>query len=338
MSRADVYDSQTNPEGTQRDLNMKHAREAYNYALNPDHEGKRFWPEIVLNIRRLRGVKVDVVSKAKGGGEFVKIHIDLNLLELREVNPSISRVDGNHRLHFAAGDQKRKLKPLTHISGPFAITLQLSREQELRIFRDINKEQKPMNTSHLDNIFVRLSPAEKLFGDNPNLWLSQELSRREGSPFRGKVYSGGKRLKGLYLINLRGLESAISELRGASQHLRTMKESEIAYKIIENYWNAVKTVWPVEWSDTKNFKLMTNTPGLTSLGRAGGQLLETQLRKQKVKLDDLVEVVAQFKSQVNWAKDSDDMKGMAGPGAAKRVAETLEKGLPDEVDLEALEV
>ena|ERR1700722_8791377 len=54
ISKADVYDQQKNPKGTQRDLNERHARQAYEYAKNED---LGFWPEVFLCAR-----KKDVVT------------------------------------------------------------------------------------------------------------------------------------------------------------------------------------------------------------------------------------------------------------------------------------
>jgi hypothetical protein len=115
-------------------------------------------------------------------------------------------------------------------------------------------------------------------------------------------------------------------------------DQEKLYKLVENYWAAVQETWPSEWSDTKNYKLMTNAPGLSALGRVGGKLVDTQLRKGRVKREDLLTSVAQLRQFVDWLKTSEMMRGMAGPGAAKRIAEAIEKGLPGEVDLGTIEV
>ena len=105
----------------------------------------------------------------------------------------------------------------------------------------------------------------------------------------------------------------------------TGREIEKVYKIVENYWTSVKRTWPEEWKNNKSFKLMTNTPGLSALGRVGGILLDSQLPKEAVKVEDLTPLVAQMKPLVDWESSSEIMKGMAGPGAAKKIAEDLEK-------------
>src|SRR5262250_2104775 len=49
VSKADIYDQQNNPTGTQRDLSPAHARDAYEYVRNRD---LGFWPEVFLCARR----------------------------------------------------------------------------------------------------------------------------------------------------------------------------------------------------------------------------------------------------------------------------------------------
>ena len=189
-----------------------------------------------------------------------------------------------------------------------------------------------------EKLWRLLNTEDKIFADSPALWVAQQLGKREDSPFKDKVHTGGKKEKGRYLITLKGIESAIEELLGASQLLGKIKDREKIYKLIEHYWTAAKLTWPLEWSNTRDFKLMTSTPGLSAVGQVGGKLLDIQLRKARVKPEDLELVVAQMKLLVDWRKSSQDMRGMAGPGAAGRVAEVLEKGLPEEVDIETIQV
>jgi len=49
ISKADIYDQQRNPKGTQRDLSPAHARDAYEYVKNRD---LGFWPEVFLCARK----------------------------------------------------------------------------------------------------------------------------------------------------------------------------------------------------------------------------------------------------------------------------------------------
>lgn len=99
ISKADVYDQQKNPKGTQRDLSPAHARDAYEYVKTRD---LGFWPEVFLCARKKDAITFHPVS-----GEMV----DLGILEVdvpvaRSTSSiAISRIDGNHRLHYGDGKQ-----------------------------------------------------------------------------------------------------------------------------------------------------------------------------------------------------------------------------------------
>ena len=60
-SQADIYDAETNPMGTQRDLSPKHAKDAYEYVTT---EKLAFWPEIFLCVRD-RAV-IDIIEHEDG--------------------------------------------------------------------------------------------------------------------------------------------------------------------------------------------------------------------------------------------------------------------------------
>ncbi len=96
VSKPDIYDASSNPTGTQRDLSPKHARDAYEYLKSEDIG---FFPEVFLALRDSTSAVVRVTNEARGYAtlELAKASIR------RSEEIKISRVDGNHRLHFADG-------------------------------------------------------------------------------------------------------------------------------------------------------------------------------------------------------------------------------------------
>ena len=80
---------------------------------------------------------------------------------------AISRVDGNHRLHYGDGKQSGYSRIEKLVS--FCLAFDLTSEEEIRLFKDINDNQKRMSTSHLDGIQVRLTPEEESKRRNPEL-------------------------------------------------------------------------------------------------------------------------------------------------------------------------
>ena len=209
VPKADIYDQQKNPRGTQRDLNAAHARQAYEYVKNGD---LGFWPEVFLCAR-----KRDVITfyPSQESPDLGVLEIDLKAIE-RSGTISISRVDGNHRLHYGDGKQSGYSRIEKLVS--FCLAYGLSREEEIQLFKDINDNQRRMNTSHLDRIEVRLTPEEELKSRNPELYIAQQLGRDSKSPFHGRVYEGGKKLVGVD-IPLRGLKTGIEYMLSRSTQL-----------------------------------------------------------------------------------------------------------------------
>ncbi len=210
ISRADIYDQQNNPTGTQRDLSPTHAREAYEYVKNKE---LGFWPEVFLCSRRNDIVTFNPVSPELP---------DLGILEIDIGAPqpggaiAVSRVDGNHRLHFGDGAQSGYSRVEKIVS--FCMAYDLTRDEEIQLFKDINKNQKPMNTSHLDGIEVRLTPEEELKRRTPDLYIAQRLHRDPSSPLHGRVYEGGRKPVGVD-IPLRGLRTGIEYMLSRSTQL-----------------------------------------------------------------------------------------------------------------------
>src|SRR5712692_9971796 len=153
LSKPDIYDQKSNPAGTQRDLNPKHARSAYEYIKNRSFG---YWPEMFLCARNAKVVRYKSSESNRDIGTLV-IDEDLATKSTsKSTIIAISRVDGNHRLHYADGSQPEF--PKINKSVSFCMTVGLTPEQEITLFRDINDNQMRMNTSHLDNIQARLTP------------------------------------------------------------------------------------------------------------------------------------------------------------------------------------
>ncbi|NQS90218.1 DGQHR domain-containing protein [Patescibacteria group bacterium] len=333
MSKADEFHQIDNPEGTQRDLRPKHAREAYEYAKSNKHGKNALWPELILNIRD--GSPIDIRPRAvtKGpkeeGLSFAKIRIDwekINKLK-EEGKISISRVDGNHRLYFAGGEIKPKRYPsLDDVYSPFCITVGISKQDEMRIFKDINAKQKRLNVSHLLRLDEQLMPDTELVIANKPLWIVKKISEDRTSPFYGEVHKGGKKGKSeKYLIKAKSLLDGIVQLlNNFPNHENVSNHSKLLTAII-NYFNAVKKVWPNEWEDAKGYKLMTNT-GLQALGIVGGRLMQAYSSSQKPLKTDV------FAAQLNilkknipnfWENKSIYMDGKSGRPGSQAIASEI---------------
>jgi DGQHR domain-containing protein len=317
-SKADIYDQQENPLGTQRDLSPAHARDAYEYVRNRD---LGFWPEVFLCARKKDAVTFRPVSPELPDLGVLEIDIEA-AREDGEIG--ISRVDGNHRLHYGDGKQSGYSRVERLIS--FCLAYDLNREEEIQLFKDINKNQKPMNTSHLDRIEVRLTPEEELKHRNPELYIAQNLARDRDSPFHGRVYEGGKKLVGVD-IPLRGLKTGIEYMLSRSTQLPHLEDAEAQYRVIRNYFNAVKKWQSKPWRTPREY-IMLRGAGLWAICFIGAQVIDRALLRSEFKTSQMLTILRSGK-EWDWGKRG-DFRGLSGRGGALEISKRVTRKLQDE--------
>lgn len=326
ISQPHIYDEAKDQTGIQRDLDNTHALRAYKYAAFG--EGKlgdyRLWPELVLNVRDPTVVTLEPVAKADGLN-LTKLTFDLSKIEKSSLSPAISRVDGNHRLHYALGDEKRKL-PAVDATTAFSITIGLDTLAEQALFKDINDNQKGMNTSHLDHIVFRSTPQMKLMGDEPELWISERLHEDSESPFLGLVYRGGARSQGSQrFINLRSLKNGVQLMLSSGKALKTMPGPpgyvvSAQYLLIRNYWNAVKKIYSSDWNKDS---LLLKGVGYRAMSIAGGYIIDRCLPQGKTESKEMETFIERTRKTrfddgrlLDWSGDgpASSYGGMKGVG------------------------
>lgn len=336
ISQPDVFDQETNPEGLQRDLSPKHASEAYEYAYRAlDPARPRAFPEVVLNVRDKHAVKVEQLEPGPDGNKHVRLRFSRAKQNGRI---SVSRVDGNHRLFYAAGDERRN--PLL-ANVPFQIHIGLTRDQERSLFVDINANQKGLNTSHLAIMQSRLTPAEIEMRDHLDRWVAHRLVEDPDSPWHGMIHLGGSkkgsRVQGLKRpINFASLQGGILRTLRKSQYVHDLTDPHAQYVLIRNYWIAVKRVFAQEWANQKDFLLLKNI-GVWSMSIFGGTVIDRCMAKGDVAIDTMAFYLEQARGRWDWrrlggaAERSDNsVDGMSGHRAALVVAAEMAKELSDE--------
>jgi DGQHR domain-containing protein len=317
ISKADVYDQLKNPKGTQRDLSPKHAREAYEYVKNAE---LGFWPEVFLCARSKKILTYYPLTEEVPDVGILEIDVD-SLLKSKKIQ--ISRVDGNHRLHYADGKERNFAKIEKMVS--FCIAYDLSRDEEIQLFKDINKNQKPMNTSHLDGIEVRLTPEEELKKRNPDLYIAQRLNHDETSPLLGKIYQGGKKPVGVE-IPLRGLRTGIQYMLSRSTQLPRLNDAEAQYRVIKQYFLAVKLWQPTAWAKPKEYIILRGA-GLWGVCFLGAQVIDRCLMKNKF---DQKTMLAILNSGLEWNwSNKGSFVGMSGRGGALEISTKVARHLKD---------
>lgn len=317
ISKADIYDSKKNPKGTQRDLSLKHAKEAFEYIKATD---LGFWPEVFLCARNKKALTFKPLLDSNPDIGILEIDIDqINA----EKKISISRVDGNHRLHF--GDGKEKGYSIIDKDVSFCLAFDLSLEEEIKLFKDINKNQKPMNTSHLDGIDIRLSPEDVLKKRNPELYISQKLNTDKNSPFHQRIFDGGKKTTGVD-IPLRAMKSGIQYMFSHSTQLPRLDNTDAQLRVIINYFNAVKKWLPEAWSKPKEFIALRGV-GLWAICYLGAQVIDRGLLNGTFDEKAFLKILNSGK-QWDWSNKG-DFKGMSGAQGAKEISNKVARHLKD---------
>jgi DGQHR domain-containing protein len=341
LSQADVFDQVSNPTGLQRDLSSKHASDAYEYvARDPVPEYPRAFPEVVLNVRSEKCVEIEPIDGVDVDGlqpYRLRFHLD----RMKGTKVYVSRVDGNHRLNLAAGDDRAREPLLAHV--PFQLHIGLTPEQERSLFVDINSNQKGMNTSHLAMMQSRLTPEQTEIRDHLDRWIGKRLVDDAASPWHGMVHlggsKGGSRTQGLSRpVNFVSLLAGIKKLLSKSQYIHDLTDPHAQYALIRNYWRGVKTVYAEEWGNPKEFLLLKNI-GVLSLSILGGTIIDRCIPQGKAGAPDMAHYLKQSRTRFNWSKEATGegaVVGMSGNKAAMVIAAEMGKELTDNTDITSI--
>lgn len=274
ISKADIFDQQKNPLGTQRNLSEAHARKAYQYVSERENA---FFPEIVLNLRDSSYIRV---QKLEPRAQATVYRLTFAKDPRKVGTIVISRLDGNHRIWFADGKQKN----FGPIDRPVSFCLLQVNDlkRELELFRDINDNQMGMNTSHLQNITARLLGEKALKVTKPALYIVQKLQRDKNSPLFQKLHEGGKVRKGATLTGLSfaNLVNAVQDMLSRSAKLSQFPDADAQYEIIKNFWAALKMWLPKAWTRPSDYIIFKGV-GLYTVTYLGVEIIDRCLLKGK---------------------------------------------------------
>lgn len=334
LSQADVFDQEANPDGLQRDLSAAHANEAYEYVnRDRDPEYPRAFPEVVLNVRDKRVVEMEPIADDDGTG-LKRFRLRFDLGKMRDGKVAVSRVDGNHRLFFAPGDDRRD--PLLAYC-PFQIHVGLSREQERSLFVDINANQKGLNTSHLAIMRGRLTPEEEEIRLHRDRWIAMRLVDDPESPWHGLVHLGGSkkgaRTQGLTRpVNFASLLGGVQKTLSKSQYIHDLTDPMAQYVVIRNYWTAVKQQFAQEWAQPKEYLLLRNM-GVWSLSLLAGAIIDRSMSRGRADIGEMARYLGQAQRRFDWSRTATGdraVTGLSGNRAALIIAGEMAKELSDE--------
>jgi DGQHR domain-containing protein len=346
VSGPDVYDKKLNPTGTQRELQKKHASEAYAYAVDSTRvnpmEHPRSFPEVLFNVRDASVVEfydienpdqiillpfTKLEAQLEGRSSLVGMRVLTSNLEFpqRQFDPQISRVDGNHRLSSVPiEDMVADRNQAVGVTIPFCVFVEMNREQEVMVFADINGNVRRMNVDHIQNIAIRVNEDDELKLKDPALWLANQLTL-EGGAFYDSVYFGGSKaghkLAGkMPQVNLNALKKVQQQMLGRTNAL--LQSTDEAFEYFNNYWLAVRQTFPVEWNDKKGYILL-QAIGLTGFAGLGATLIVQATSSKKKSVNDFAKKLELVKSGVSLAKTDPVWEFAAGPAGGKKVEKVI---------------
>jgi len=183
-----------------------------------------------------------------------------------------------------------------------------------------------MSTSHLDGIEVRLTPEEELKHRNPELYIAQRLGRDPRSPLHGRVFEGGKKPVGVD-VPLRGLKTGIEYMLSRSTQLPRLEDAEAQYRVIKNYFEAVKKWQPKAWRSPKEYIMMRGA-GLWGICFIGAQVIDRALLKDSFKGSEMATILRSGK-EWDWGKKG-DFKGLGGRAGALEISNRVTRKLQDD--------
>jgi len=317
ISKADIFDQEDNPNGTQRNLSRTHARKAYEYVSTRE---LAFFPEIIINVRDKSYVEVVEEKNGYGKLKFIK--------DPRQTNRKvISRLDGNHRLWFADGHEKN----LPAIDRPVAYCLLMVPDlnRELELFRDINDNQMGMNTSHLQNITARLLGDKSLKVTDPSLYIVRRLHDDSESPFYNRIYQGGaiQRSVPLGKLSTANLKNAIKDMLGRSNKLSQFPDADAQYELVKNFWLAVNKWLPDAWENPNDYIIFKGA-GLYAITYVGIEIIDRCLLKGRYSSDDMFNYLKKIQNVERLS--SKQGIPFAGRGGGRKIAADLISELEEE--------
>lgn len=349
ISAPDVFDPVTNVNGTQRFLDKKHADSCFKYAVGSSEAmaivDPRAFPEIILNARDAQVVEVyqaddpdyllDVNSfttDAEFGNSVVGLRIRVSDLDYPHPtkNPQISRVDGNHRLSGADVESLLRGDAAETVPVSFCLYLQLTTDQEIKLFKDINGEHVGMDVNHLVSAAIRIGgDSLREDPDKVHIWMADQLTA-PGMAFADMVFYGGskegskKKYGKLQPLKLNTLASTIKVQLAAANVMRSNKAftPERQLEIVDGYWKAVREVFPDEWAD-KNKYILLQTIGLTGFARLGGVLIDRAIQDGSASQSAFEVYFQAIKREVDLSRGSKEWEGVAGAGGGRKVADVL---------------
>lgn len=242
-------------------------------------------------------------------------------------NQPLQIVDGQHRLAgLQYAIEEKEALHLADYSIPFVIMEGIDRLAEMTQFRIVNGTAKQVRTD-LVNMILTATYSGMKRGDVPkkDLWrivvsnAVDKLAKDVESPWRDMITlpgesstrgEGGKPVRATsFITSLRPVYIWLKETSGVmEQECRdTDAEIDYLYRIVSDYWEAVKQVVPTAFENTNDY-VIQKTPGIFSLHKLLRHLLSDMYRgRRRFDVPTFVEFLEQSPEIADpdfWHKDA----------------------------------
>ena len=238
VSSADVLDEDCGT-GYQRPYNRAHSRRFKDYIEQP----KASTIPLTLNARADQKAHWSLHRQVLGAAT----------LRVERGCKALAQVDCQHRL----GSLEFSRTPLA-----FMAFLGLDLRTEMALFNVINGKAKGLSSSLTD--FHESTLLADLAGEAPHLFIARRLNEDGDSPWYHRIRYGGENSSGLKRrTSLRMMQQSVRKFL-ARVGDRAPADIEERYRLIRDYWVAVRDVFAEAWRDHRH-NLITKGVGLYSL-------------------------------------------------------------------------
>jgi DNA sulfur modification protein DndB len=296
LSFADVLNEDTS-RGYQRRFNSQHSLDFRRYIQQPSSSTI----PLTFNLR----------PQPSGAWHITKITSDRATLEITTPDQKVlAQVDCQHRLgHMADLD----------VELPFMCFIGLSEREEMEVFNVINSKARGLSSSLLD--FHDAQLAADLGAERPELYIALYLRRESSSPWHSQLDLGGDSTSGMTRrASLRTFQKAVKQFLSRTKVLDTRTVDEAALLVLD-FWTAVVTVLPAQWSDPRKH-MLTKGVGVYALMEIASDIY-CQIPKNRVcDRKYFAAALSDFALDFDWAT-SGPLKGLGGEAGVKTAVDLI---------------
>lgn len=177
----------------------------------------------------------------------------MNVLLIKNERDAVNVIDGQHRLFGLEGVENFEL--------PVSIFLGLPFPEQGMIFASINSNQRSVDSSLVYELYGLSS---KRLEETVSYKITSALNSELSSPWHNKIKMLGKAKNNGDISQGAFSKYIHTHLIAEKKVMRTLYEKEkddIIYKILFDFFNAIKTTFPEAWENKNSKFILTKTTG-----------------------------------------------------------------------------